>query len=215
MGRSAPRRILALAVVILSAGLVLHDAAVAPAARRSTANVAMIQAHLAELGYLPAAAVHGSLNERTRQAIVAFQGWEGLERSGVAGQATFARLAAAARPLPSPGSGSRIEVHLDRQVALLVRGKTVERAIHVSTGASATPTPTGSFRVYRKERNSWSFPYSVWLPWASYFTGGVAFHGHAEVPPQPASHGCVRIPLAEAPTVYAFARVGVLVRVFR
>ncbi len=178
------------------------------------ANVAMIQARLAALGYLPAAAVHGSLNERTRQAIVAFQGWEGLERNGVAGQATFARLAAAARPLPSPGSGPRIEVHLDRQVALLVRGKAVERTIHVSTGASATPTPTGNFRVLRKERNSWSFPYSVWLPWASYFTGGVAFHGYAEYrrnPPRTAA--CAfpsrrRRPSTRSP-------VGVPVRVFR
>jgi lipoprotein-anchoring transpeptidase ErfK/SrfK len=87
------------------------------------------------------------------------------------------------------------------------------RVIHVSTGASSTPTPTGRFRVYRKERESWSVPYRVWLPWASYFSGGVALHGYPEVPPYLASHGCVRIPLSEAPTVYSFARLGVAVDV--
>lgn len=87
------------------------------------------------------------------------------------------------------------------------------RAIHVSTGTAATPTPAGSFRAYRQERQSWSVPFRVWLPWASYSTGGVAFHGYPEVPTYRASHGCVRIPLSEAPTVYGFARVGVLIRV--
>ena len=81
------------------------------------------------------------------------------------------------------------------------------RAIHVSTGAPGTPTPTGRFRVYRKQRESWSVPFRVWLPWASYFSAGFALHGYADVPPFPASHGCVRIPLSEAPTVYAFARL--------
>jgi lipoprotein-anchoring transpeptidase ErfK/SrfK len=207
--------VVALAVLVLSAGLVLHYAAPARAARTTAADVAAIQARLAGLGYLPAGAVDGSLNARTRQAIVAFQGWQRLERTGVAGQTTLARLATAARPRPFPGTGSRIEIYIDRQVALLVRGQTVERAIHVSTGASGTPTPTGDFHVYRKERNSWSVPFSVWLHWASYFTGGVALHAYAEVPPYPASHGCVRIPLSEAPAVYAFARLGVEVRVVR
>jgi lipoprotein-anchoring transpeptidase ErfK/SrfK len=71
----------------------------------------------------------------------------------------------------------------------------------------------GRFRVFRKERQSWSVPFRVWLPWASYFSGGVALHGHRTVPAHPASHGCVRIPLSEAAAVYAFARLGVTVAV--
>ena len=213
MKRFVIRGIAAFAVLALSAGLALDYAALAPAAQTSPADVAAIQVRLADLGYLPAGGVNGSLDARTRQAIIAFQGWQGLARTGAAGPAMLARLATAARPRPFPGSGSRIEIDLDRQVALLVRGQAVERVIHVSTGAPGTPTPPGDFRVYRKERNSWSVPFSVWLPWASYFSGGVALHGSPQVPPYPASHGCVRIPLAEAPTVYAFARLGVRVRV--
>lgn len=104
---------------------------------------------------------------------------------------------------------------LGRQVALLIRGDRVERALHVSTGASATPTPAGEFRVYRKERESWSVPFRTWLPWASYFNAGIAFHGYPEVPAYPASHGCVRVPLPDASTVYAFARLGIPVEVVR
>jgi hypothetical protein len=203
---------LVLAVFALGGTLVLCCAMPAQASAAKTRAVA-IQARLAQLGYLPRGAISGAMDERTRQALVAFQGWEGLERDGVARPATLARLARAARPKPLPGTGPRIEVHLDRQVALLVHGNRVERATHVSTGAPATPTPTGDFRVYRKERESWSVPFSAWLPWASYFNLGIAFHGYPDVPAYPASHGCVRIPLTEASTVYTFARLGVSVRV--
>jgi lipoprotein-anchoring transpeptidase ErfK/SrfK len=54
-------------------------------------------------------------------------------------------------------------------------------------------------------------PYRVWLPYASYFTGGIAFHESPDVPTRPASHGCVRVPAADAPTVYAFATIGMRV----
>jgi lipoprotein-anchoring transpeptidase ErfK/SrfK len=172
-----------------------------------------VQGRLAALGYLPATAVSGRMDEATRQAVLAFQAWEGLGRDGVVGPGTRARLAIARRPEAGPGPRSRIEIDVSRQVALLVRGARVARAVHVSTGAAGTPTPTGRFRVYRKERESWSVPFRVWLPWASYFSGGVALHGYPDVPAYPASHGCVRIPLSEAPTVYAFARLGIPVDV--
>lgn len=50
-------------------------------------------------------------------------------------------------------------------------------------------------------------------PAGAIFTSGVAFHDYAEVPAYPASHGCVRVPLSEAATVYTFARLGVPIRV--
>jgi len=54
---------------------------------------------------------------------------------------------------------------------------------------------------------SWSVPFSSWLPNASYFDGGIAFHEYADVPPYPASHGCVRVPAPEAKRVYRFAAI--------
>lgn len=208
MPHLATTTLLALAIAALSL-----DGPPAAQAARTAPSVTAVQARLATLGYLAPTAVSGRMDEATRQAVLGFQAWEGLRRDGVAGPATRARLATARRPKARRGPGSRIEIDLSRQVALLIHGGRVARAIHVSTGAAATPTPAGRFRVYRKERQSWSVPFGVWLPWASYFTGGIALHGYPDVPADPASHGCVRIPLPEAPTVYAFARLGIPVDV--
>jgi lipoprotein-anchoring transpeptidase ErfK/SrfK len=81
------------------------------------------------------------------------------------------------------------------------------RSVHISSGAGGA-TPVGSFRVYRKERYSWSVPFETWLPWARYFTGGIAFHEYYPVPTYPASHGCVRVTRYDAALLYEFARFG-------
>ena len=52
------------------------------------------------------------------------------------------------------------------------------------------------------------------MPYAAYFDGGIAMHGLDSVPPYPASHGCVRISMPEAPAVYAFVSVGTPVYVY-
>ena len=103
--------------------------------------------------------------------------------------------------------GRRIEVQLRRQLALLIEDNRVLRAVHISSGAGGR-TPTGSFRVYRKERYSWSVPFKVWLPWASYFTGGIAFHEYPSVPTYAASHGCVRVNRYDAADALRLRRAG-------
>ena len=74
-------------------------------------------------------------------------------------------------------------------------------------------TPAGSYSVFRKEVRSWSVPFKVWLPWASYFVGGIAFHEYPDVPVAPASHGCVRTPRYDARWLYEFTPIGTPVRV--
>jgi hypothetical protein len=140
---------------------------------------------------------------------MAFQKWQGLARDGDAGPQTTAALATATRPTPrTAGGGRRFEVLLDRQLTLYIENGTVVRTLHVSTGAAGFETPTGRYAVFRKEQNSWSVPYKVWLPWASYFVGGVAFHESPDVPPAPASHGCVRVPRYDAKWLYDHAPNG-------
>jgi hypothetical protein len=174
-----------------------------------------VQERLAALGYLPKDSVDGLYGYRTRQAVIAFQAWQGLARDGVAGPMTKAELARAERPKPRPGAPARrIEVYRDRGVALLISGGRTVRVIHVSTGAGANATPTGRYAVFRKELRSWSVPFRVWLPYASYFNAGIAFHEYPEVPPYPASHGCVRVPAPEARYMYVFARERTVVLVF-
>ena len=173
-----------------------------------------VQLRLWTLGYLDRTAVSGSLDYTTEQALIAFQGWERLARTGTVTGETQVALFRASRPEPETHRrGKRVEIHRDRGVLLLVEDNEVRRAIHTSTGAFGA-TPAGSFRVYRKETLSWSVPFHVWMPYASYFVGGIAMHEYSYVPAYPASHGCVRLPAGEAHRVYAFADVGTPVHVF-
>jgi lipoprotein-anchoring transpeptidase ErfK/SrfK len=174
-----------------------------------------VQKRLVSLGYLPANSVTGTWNARTSHAVLAFQAWERLTRDGIVGPQTLAALENAARPKPAGKlGGRRVEVYREKGVTLLVENRRVVRALHSSSGKRAYETPAGSFSVFRKERNSWSVPYQVWLPYASYFTGGIAFHAYPDVPTHPVSHGCVRLPVAEAPFAYGFMSIGTRVTVY-
>ncbi len=178
---------------------------------RST-GTRVLQQQLADLGYLPQSGVDGELGYQTEQAVMAFQSWEGLDRDGVAGPLTRASLAKAKRPRPSARRPNRLmEVRVGKGVLLLARNGRAVRTIHISAGGPGNETPTGRFEVFRKELQSWSVPFSTWLPYASYFNNGIAFHEYPDVPPYPASHGCVRVPAPEAPLVYRFARMGTTV----
>jgi peptidoglycan hydrolase-like protein with peptidoglycan-binding domain len=186
-----------------------------PKKGRKTPGTREIQRRLAELRFLPRSAVDGVDGYRTQQSVIAFQAWSGLGRDGVVGPLTTAALASARRPKPrANGPSRRIEVYRDKGVALLVEHDKTKRAIHVSAGARGTPTPAGTYKVFRKELRSWSVPFQVWLPYASYFNQGIAFHAWPDVPPYAASHGCVRVPAPEARGVYEFASLGTTVVVY-
>lgn len=178
-------------------------------------HVKQIQQRLIRLGYLLRGAADGRLGPVTTEGILAFQKWERLARTGSLNERTESRLAVASRPSPiSPGGAEkRAEVLLDRQVALLIVGNKVIRTIAVSTGKQSTPTPSGKYRVYAKIRRWWSTPFREWLPWAVPFVGGIAFHEYLDVPSYAASHGCVRQPPVVAHWTYAFAEVGMPVKV--
>ena len=168
---------------------------------------------MSALGYLDRSDATGSTNYLTEQALLAFQGWEGLDRTGTVTGQTQVALFTAARPKPAARRpGKRIEISRDRGVLLMVEDGEVVRAVHTSTG-SLGRTPVGDFKVYAKVVYSWSVPFHVWMPWAAYFRGGIATHQSPDVPSYPASHGCVRLPEGEAVRVYDFVDVGTPVSV--
>ena len=180
----------------------------------ATPSTRDVQQRLVDLGFLAQSGVTGIVDYETSAALVGFQKWANLTRDGTLGATTVEALVRATRPLPAlRAPGKRIEVQLRRQVALLIQDNRVVRTVHISSGAGGA-TPRGSFRVYRKERYSWSVPFKVWLPWASYFTGGIAFHEYSSVPTYPASHGCVRVNPYDAPLLFGFADSGTRVDVF-
>ena len=172
-------------------------------------GVRAMQEDLARLTYLAPRFVNGSFDAATWQAVVGFQGYSRLERTGVATALTVASLMRAERPQARHVDGAaHVEVDLDRQVMMLVHGSgVVTRLIHISSGITGN-TPAGSFTVTRKERMSWSKPFKAWLPYASYFFEGFAMHEYPDVPEYAASHGCVRVPAGDAAAVYAFTEMG-------
>jgi hypothetical protein len=186
-----------------------------PVAEEHVTGMRETQQLLADLGFMAPSGVTGEPGDETSIAVLTFQKWEGLPRTGTLDAQVTAALLRATRPEPRlRRPGRRVEILLGRQVALAIDDNRVERVFHISSGAGGR-TPSGSFRVYRKERMSWSVPFSTWMPWASYFVGGIALHEYPVVPSYPASHGCVRMTARDAPLMFAFATYGTPVDVVR
>ena len=51
--------------------------------------------------------------------------------------------------------------------------------------------------------------------YSTYFHNGQAIHGFSSVPNQPASHGCLRIPIANAIRVYNWLEFGDVIYSYR
>lgn len=173
-------------------------------------RVSTFQRSLSALGYA-VGAIDGCYGTATSGGLRALQHAEGLPSSGKATAATLRALRRAEPPRPAVrGEGTHIEVDLGRQLLLVVTDGKLEAAYAVSTGRPGFETPRGRFKVTRKEVRSWSVPYSVWLPWASYFNQGIAVHAGV-LPGYPASHGCVRVPAPFASHIFRRMPVGTMV----
>lgn len=145
-------------------------------------------------------AVDGRTDDQTVSAITAFQKVHGLERTGGLTDALTAQIIAAQgnpQPIVPNGEPSRVEISLARQVLFLYEGGNLYKILAVSTGTSATPTPTGTFRMYRSD-GGWHTSRLGRLYNAQYFVGGYAIHGSLSIPNKPASHGCIRISMHSA-----------------
>ena len=172
-----------------------------PALRAMTrAQTKEAERGLSELGYWTGP-VDGQFDPGTRAALIAFQKWEGRP---VTGRLTLDELEAI-RTSTSPKARelgySHVEVDLDRQVLMIVNDEGRVRILPVSTGngkpfiedgqESVAYTPRGRFLVYDKSVG-WEQGALGSVYYANYISGGVAIHGHTNVPNKPASHGCIR-----------------------
>ena len=174
-----------------------------PSGARGSA-VRLLQRHLARRGYVVGR--RGVYDGRTARAVLAFRKVTGLRRTMAADRAVMRRLARGGGrfKVRYPNHGKHIEVDLSRQVLALIRGNKVERIYHTSTGASATPTIRGSFRFYRSQPGL----NSKEMFHTQYFIRGYAIHGFKSVPVYPASHGCLRVPMEDARSIYDWIKLG-------
>jgi lipoprotein-anchoring transpeptidase ErfK/SrfK len=171
-------------------------------------NVKVIEQRLDALHYF-VGSIDTTYDQDTFQAVMAFQKTNGLDRTGKVDQAVWIAIQGAKDPQPLVASGGehRVEIDLNRQVLFLYEGAKLTKILPVSTGSGNAycengscgdaVTPTGDFKIYRQGEGWESGPLGdLYNP--QYFTGGIAIHGAKSVPAQPASHGCVRIPMGAA-----------------
>lgn len=111
-------------------------------------------------------------------------------------------------------SGQRwIEIRLRSQRLLAWQGNQLVYAVVVSTGKSATPTPTGIFNIQTKfatarmQGEDYNVPD---VPNVMYYSGNYAIHGaywHRSFG-IPVSHGCTNVAPDHAAWLYLWASVG-------
>jgi peptidoglycan hydrolase-like protein with peptidoglycan-binding domain len=167
-------------------------------------KVLLLQRALIREGF--ATPVTGYYDDGTARGVLAFRKTNGLGRDGYALREVFAMLmrGQGAYRLRYPRAGKHVEFDWSRQVLVLARGGRPYRTYHTSSGAPATPTVFGSYRFYLQTpgTNSHGMVHS------SYFIGGYAIHGYASVPSYPASHGCLRVPIPNALSIFNWIDVG-------
>jgi lipoprotein-anchoring transpeptidase ErfK/SrfK len=169
-----------------------------------------LQRRLARLGYVVGA--RGSLDGRPQRAVLAFRKVTGMARSNAASTPVMRALArgAGAFKIRHPEHGRHIEADLSRQVIALIEQGRVARIYPVSSGKPSTPTVVGSFRVYSKTPGT----NAKGMVYSAYFIGGYATHGYFSVPTFAASHGCLRVPVADAISLYNWITIGTPVDVY-
>jgi lipoprotein-anchoring transpeptidase ErfK/SrfK len=169
------------------------------------ASVGELERQLARQHY--AIPRNGTFGSEDLEAVYAFQKVHGLARTGVVDAALWRRILTSGTPA-ARYPGDHAEIDKTRQVLFIVRGGKVALVVATSTGATGN-TPLGTWHVYRKVGG---FDWVLYYP--SYFLRGFAVHGYPDVPPYPASHGCARIPMWIATTVYSLIPDGSAIYVY-
>ncbi|MFH0916297.1 MAG: S-layer homology domain-containing protein [bacterium] len=163
--------------------------------------VSFLEARLTALHY-PCGPEDGVYDYRTKDAVMAFEKVERLKRDGTVGAEVWRRILSAQTPTPRLSlGGTRSEVDLTRQVLLMITDDRVWKVVHVSTGRLGTRT---GHHVVGTKYEGWvrlvTLEGQIYYP--SYIVSKTAIHGYGSVPPYPASHGCVRVPMWMAVELY-------------
>jgi len=115
--------------------------------------------------------------------------------------------------------GKYIDINLSQQHLSNFESGRRLGTYRISTGKRGMATPTGNFKIMAKRGRAWSNKYKLYMPYFMQFTG--AGHGIHELPEWPGgykegaahlgipvSHGCVRLGIGPAETIYSFSDVG-------
>lgn len=118
----------------------------------------------------------------------------GVIAMGVAALMASALSAQAALTAKVDLNSQSMEVYVD--------GK-LKHSWSIASGRRGFETPTGNYRPQRLERDWYSRQYDdAPMPYSVFFKAGYAIHGGYGRMGRPASHGCIRLPTAQAAKFY-------------
>jgi hypothetical protein len=173
--------------------------------------VRLLQKGLRALAYVTPAG--GTYDDATGRAVLAFRKVNGMSRVETASNTVFKKLfrGQGGFTLKHPNAGRHVEFDWSRQVLVFAQGGKPVRIYHASSGKPSTPTVFGSFQFYSKTPGTNSHG----MVDSNYFIRGYAVHGYADVPPFAASHGCIRVPIPDAASIFNWIRLGETIFVYR
>jgi L,D-transpeptidase catalytic domain len=177
-------------------------------------KVQLLQIGLRRLGYVTG---HGaSYGDATARSVIAFRKVNKMARITRASKKVFRMVFAGEGTFklryPNAGRGGKhVEFDWSRQVLALARGGRAVRIYHASSGKPSTPTVFGTFHFYRKQPGT----NAEGMVDSNYFIRGYAIHGYASVPTYAASHGCIRVPIPVAASIYNWINLGDTIYVYR
>jgi hypothetical protein len=174
-------------------------------------KVLILQRGLYRLGF--SVPVTGYYDWLTANAVNAFRKTNGMGRDGYAKKSIYAKVlrGEGAYKLRYPKSGKHVEFDWSRQVLVLADKGKPFRVYHTSSGTPATPTVFGTYRFYLQTPGT----NSKGMVHSSYFIRGYAIHGYASVPNYPASHGCLRVPIPNAASIFGWIDIGDPIYLYR
>jgi len=179
----------------------------------SDPRIAEYENRLLQLHFDPGL-IDGTIDQSTVYALHAVEKIAGLPRVGRLNpaEATFLETFQYPVPLHPAAEPNRTEIDVTKQVITLYENYQVRLITTTSTASGEqfcyiTPKRAPTQRICEvattpNGRYAYYFFYDGWQPGdlgelynPYYFFKGRAIHGYADVPPEPASHGCARIPM--------------------
>jgi hypothetical protein len=172
--------------------------------------VQLIQQRLAALHfYIPQTGVYDQGTGLALDAYHRLLGW-GTSQSLDGRTVSYLLNGFGAFKVQDPRDGKHVEGDLSDQVLALIDGSDVQAIYPISSGKPSTPTVLGHFQVYSKVPGF--LPDGMYF--SNFFYGGYAIHGYDPAPDYPASHGCMRVPIPDAISIYDWLGIGDVVDVY-
>ncbi|MGH8961474.1 MAG: L,D-transpeptidase family protein [Jatrophihabitantaceae bacterium] len=169
--------------------------------------VKALQERLNSLKYY-AGSADGQFGNNTIEAVWAFQEVQGISVDGIVGPQTWKSLEHPKSPTPhNPRVATRIEVNLKMRVLVLYTNHRIELISHVSSGGgyyfcnpggggcAYAVTPTGTYHTTEYMSGWVTVPLGKMYNPVFFIGTAYAIHGDTDVPVNPVSHGCVRVPM--------------------